>query len=195
MQVHYFDADGFYTHGGELPTNPVSGKPFDHNPDVCTPDPLPKYNPSTERARRVAGAWTVERLPAPEPEPEPEQPTVEQVRAGLHAQVNGEYTQRMSAVALPYPQYERESWPIQLQEAQTLAADPAAVTPWIDTCAAQRGLERNELAQRILAKDSAYRLISGSLTGARQAHEDAIDALADLESLQSYDATQGWPQA
>lgn len=112
----------------------------------------------------------------------------------LHRSINREYTQRMNAVALPYPQYERESWPIQLHEAQTLAADPAATTPWIDACAVQRGLGRIELAQRILAKDSAYRLISGNLTGAHQAHEDTIDALQDLAAAQAYDTKQGWPQ-
>ena len=116
-------------------------------------------------------------------------------RDRLHRLVNEQYAQRMNAVALPYPQYERESWPMQLQEAQSLAADPAAATPWIDACAAQRGLECSELAQRILAKDSAYRLISGQLAGARQAHEDAINALQELEALRSYDETQGWPQA
>lgn len=72
MQVHYFDADGFYTHSGELPTNPVSGKSFDYNPDVCTPGPLPQHNPEAERARWVAGSWTVEVIPAPPQEPEPE---------------------------------------------------------------------------------------------------------------------------
>ena len=116
-------------------------------------------------------------------------------RGRLHRLINEQYAQRISAVALPYPQYERESWPIQLEEAQALVADSAAATPWIDACAAQRGLECSELAQRILAKDSAYRFISGQLTGARQAHEDAIEALQDLEALRSYDETQGWPQA
>lgn len=114
-------------------------------------------------------------------------------RDRLHKLVNEQYAKRMSAVALPYPQYERESWPIQLQEAQALVADPAAATPWIDACATQRGLECSELAQRILAKDSAYRFISGQLTGARQAHEDAINALQDLEGLQLYDVETLWP--
>ena len=76
-----------------------------------------------------------------------------------------------------------------------MAVDQTASTPWIDACAAQRGLERGELAQRILVKDSTYRFISGRLTGARQAHEDVINALQDLEALRSYDETQGWPQA
>lgn len=72
MQIHYFDADGFYTHSGELPTNPVSAKPFDHNPDVCTTDPLPQHDPETVRARRVSEAWVVEKIPTPEPDPTPE---------------------------------------------------------------------------------------------------------------------------
>ena len=38
-------------------------------------------------------------------------------RDRLHRLVNEQYAKRMSAVALPYPQYERESWPIQLQRA------------------------------------------------------------------------------
>ncbi|MFZ7337931.1 hypothetical protein ACLS0R_16975 [Comamonas jiangduensis] len=78
MQFHYFNAEGFYTHSGELPINPVTGVPFDHNPDVCTPDTLPQHNPETERARRVAGAWVIELIPDPVPEPEPEpEPTPE----------------------------------------------------------------------------------------------------------------------
>lgn len=187
--IHTFDADGYYLGSSELP--PFAG---DCNPDVATLDELPAYDPQTQRLRRVSGAWVVEAIPAPEPTPEPELPTIEQVKADLQARVNSEYAQRMSAVALPYPQYERESWPIQLQEAQALVADPAAAAPWIGACAAQRGLECSELAQRILAKDSAYRFISGQLTGARQAHEDAIEALQDLADLRLYDVTTLWPQ-
>ena len=190
LLIHTFDADGYYLGSSEMP--PFAG---DCNPDVATLDELPAYDPQTQRARRVSGAWVVEIIPAPEPGPEPELPSIEQLKADLQGRVNGQYTKRMNAVALPYPQYERESWPIQLQEAQALAADPAAATPWIDACATQRGLECSELAQRILSKDSAYRFISGQLTGARQAHEDAIEALQDLEALRSYDETQGWPQA
>ena len=186
--IHTFDADGYLMCSSEMPPGAAGV-----NPAVATQDDLPAFNPDTHRARRVSGAWVVEVIPVPEPGPEPELPTIEQVKADLQVRVNSQYAQRMSAVALPYPQYERESWPIQLQEAQALAADPAAATPWIDACAAQRGLERGELAQCILAKDAAYRFISGQLTGARQAHEDAIEALQELEALRSYDETQGWP--
>ncbi|MDH1336853.1 hypothetical protein N5D77_22585 [Comamonas thiooxydans] len=187
--IHTFDADGYLMGSSEMPPGAAGV-----NPAVATQDDLPAFNPDTHRARRVSGAWVVEVIPVPEPGPEPELPTIEQVKADLQVRVNSQYAQRMNEVALPYPQYERESWPIQLQEAQALAVDPTASTPWIDACAAQRGLECSELAQRILTKDSAYRFISGQLTGARQAHEDAIEALLDIEELRRYDVTTLWPQ-
>lgn len=186
--IHTFDAEGYYMGSSEMPPGAAGV-----NPEVATLDDLPPFNPETHRARYLSGAWVVEVIPVPEPQPELEQPTIEQVKADLQARVNSQYAQRMNEVALPYPQYERESWPIQLQEAQALAVDPTASTPWIDACAAQRGLECSELAQRILAKDAAYRFISGQLTGARQAHEDAINALQDLERLQLYDVKTLWP--
>ena len=112
--------------------------------------------------------------------------------------VDAEYTRRMGELANSYPANERESWPVQLAEAQTLQADANAITPWIDQCAAARGLDRLELALRILQKDAAYRQVSGLLTGIRQWHEDQISALleageASRQALQAYDTTQGWP--
>lgn len=120
--------------------------------------------------------------------------------AAMHAAVNAEYQRRMSAIADGYPQYEREIWPVQLQEARAYQAQgAAAATPWIDGCAGQRGMTREELVQRILVKDAAYCQISGFLTGVRQWHEDAINGIAsELNETQvradlgSYDVQQGW---
>lgn len=119
--------------------------------------------------------------------------------------VNAEYTKRMGAIAEAYPLHERESWPVQLQEANLLLsyADTAVPipdtvkTPWIDQCAHQRGMDRLELAARIVAKDEGYRTVSGFLTGVRQWHEDCIDMLLQdgedsREALQGYDHLQGW---
>lgn len=122
------------------------------------------------------------------------------------ALVNAEYIKRMGAVASPYPLHERESWPIQLAEAQTVLQYPGGELPegvtstWIDQCAHQRGLSRLELAQRIVAKDTAYRTVSGFLSGVRQWHEDCIDLLLTLgeearDELQAYDHLQGWERA
>ena len=117
--------------------------------------------------------------------------TADQLRAAL----NAEYERRMQAIAAGYPPSERESWPVQTEEAKTLLADPTAPTPWIDAAASARGLDRIELAQRIVAKDAQYRVISGTLSGVRQRIEDQIDAAGDDQAaLQTIDVTQGWPE-
>lgn len=67
--IHTFDADGYYVGSSEMP--PFAAAP---NPAVATLGPLPNFDPATERARRVAGAWVVELIPVPDLEPEPEPP-------------------------------------------------------------------------------------------------------------------------
>lgn len=83
----------------------------------------------------------------------------------------------------------------QRTEAYSLLADSMVSTPWIDAAASARGLDRLELAQRIVAKDAQYRVISGTLSGIRQRIEDQIDAAGDDQSaLKAIDVTQGWPE-
>ena len=119
--------------------------------------------------------------------------TVMATRAELIRRVNGIYQQHMAAIANDYPLHERESWPVQLEEAKALQANPEATTPWLDACAGARGLDKAELAARVLAKDTAYRLISGNLSGIRQRHEDAIAKLETVEQAQGYDVHAWWP--
>lgn len=122
--------------------------------------------------------------------PDPEL-TADTLRASLAA----EYERRMQIIASGYPPSERESWPVQTQEARALLNDVHALTPWIDAAASARGIDREVLAQRIADKDAAYRVIHGALTGARQAIEDQInDAEDDPATLQLIDVTQGWPE-
>lgn len=133
--------------------------------------------------------------------------TLQELAIEAMAQVNAEYTKRMGAIAEVYPLHERESWPVQLQEANLLLsyADVAPIpetvkTPWIDQCAHQRGMDRMELAARIVAKDEGYRTASGFLSGVRQWHEDCIDLLLTRgeearDELQAYDHLQGWERA
>ena len=118
--------------------------------------------------------------------------TSDQLRTALTA----EYERRMQAIAAGYPPSERESWPVQTQEAKALLADAQASTPWIDAAATARATDRIELAQRIVAKDAMYRVFSGTLSGVRQRIEDQIDAAGDDQAaLQVIDVTAGWPEA
>lgn len=111
-------------------------------------------------------------------------------RAALAA----EYEVRMAPIAAAYPPSERESWPVQTEEARRLLDDVEASTPWIDAAASARGLDRVTLAERIIEKATAYAAISGAMTGARQAIEDQIDAAGDdHELLAAIDVMAGWP--
>ena len=117
--------------------------------------------------------------------------TADQLRTALTA----EYERRMQTIAAGYPPSERESWPVQTSEAHALLSDPAASTQWIDAAATARGVDRLELANRIVAKDAMYRVISGTLSGVRQRIEDEIDAAGDdMAALQLINVAEGWPE-
>ena len=118
------------------------------------------------------------------------------IAAWLRQTLAAQYDTRMQVIAAGYPLSERESWPVQTEEARALESDPAAATPWIDAAALARGLDRLELAARIRAKDADYRQVHGLLTGTRQRIEDQIDAAADdALALSQIDVTVGWPAA
>ncbi len=118
--------------------------------------------------------------------PEPLEP----LRAAARARVNAAYNQATDALAAGYPYRERESWHVQVSEAQALLANAGAATPWIDMAAAQRGIDRQDLAQRIHANDQQYRVIHGTLSGTRQALEDQIAAATTAQDIEAIN----WPQ-
>lgn len=119
--------------------------------------------------------------------PEPMEP----LRAAARARINASYNEATDALAAGYPYRERESWHVQVSEAQALLADGDAETPWIDAAAAQRGIERVDLAQRIQTNDQQYRLIHGTLSGIRQGLEDAITAASTANEINAIN----WPRA
>lgn len=160
---------------------------------VATVEP-PEHNPATHKAVELqpveaSGGWEQAWMVVPL-----DTDDIAQVRAGLLAALNAEYERRMHVIAGGYPLSERESWHVQTAEARALMADVHALTPWISGAAAARQIDRHELAQRIAAKDDAYRAIHGALTGVRQRIEDQISAAGDdVQALADIDVFAGWP--
>lgn len=122
------------------------------------------------------------------------EPSPAEVVAQLRSDLDAEYERRMAVIAADYPSSERESWPVQTQEALALLQDASAETPWIDAAAQARQIDRMELASRIIAKEMAYRTVHGALTGTRQRIEDQILAATDLTELTQIDVLTGWPE-
>lgn len=179
MDYHLIE-DGFFARTVQI--DPLQALPA--RGTLVSPPPLT----GLQVARWAGGVWEV--LPE-RPAPFPLVVSADALRTTLTA----EYERRMQAIAAGYPPSERESWPVQTQEAKALLADAQASTPWIDAAATARNVDRIELAQRIVAKDAMYRVFSGTLSGVRQRIEDAIDAAAgDAQALQAIDVTAGWPK-
>lgn len=106
--------------------------------------------------------------------------------------LTGQYDARVAALAAGYSSFERESWPVQLLEADAYIANPEAATPWLDAASTARGITKNELALRVKVMDTAYRTIHGALTGRKQALWDRIAAAQSLGELEAIDVSAGW---
>ena len=192
--IYAHDSDGWYTTTIDLNDSDLS--PLEHGVYLIPGGALEAEPPEPTGGRWprvIDGAWVLADRESGEQQDMPE---TDALRHDLRTTLTAEYERRMQAIATGYPPSERESWPVQTEEAKTLLADPTAPTPWIDAAASARGLDRVELAQRIVAKDAQYRVISGTLSGVRQRIEDQIDAAGDDQTaLQAIDVTAGWPEA
>jgi hypothetical protein len=83
----------------------------------------------------------------------------------------------MFQITSGYPQHEITSWAKQEEEAKGFLVNPVYPTPLLEALATSRGLDKTELANRILSKASLYASLSGQIIGRRQALEDQLNAL------------------
>ncbi len=99
------------------------------------------------------------------------------VREEKHAAINADCEKAIASIQASYPASEVLSWPKQEAEARSYVADPDAVTPLLDALAEARGIDKAELARRVILKADAFAQYSGAAIGKRQALEDALNAL------------------
>lgn len=97
--------------------------------------------------------------------------------------INADADALVGELAATYPEREIQSWPQQVKEAEALALSPTADAPLLSALAAARGVDRADLASRVLAKASAYAAASGAIIGARQRLEDLLSAAETLDEL------------
>lgn len=105
------------------------------------------------------------------------------VESGVYLNlINEAYSQAIAQLVSSTPDFERESWPKQELEARAWQADINAPTPYVDLLATNRDVPRTFLLNRILEKVALYEFAHATLTGMRQAREDALNAI-DLETV------------
>lgn len=98
--------------------------------------------------------------------------------------INAACERDIAAIQASYPASEVLSWPKQEAEARSYAADASAATPLLDALAEARGIDKAELARRVILKADAFAQYSGTVIGKRQGLEDALNALPDATAEQ-----------
>ena len=76
-----------------------------------------------------------------------------------------------------YPVRERESWPVQISEAEKYLADNTADATMISLMATKRGETVDILAQKIVDKDNLLRMAFGNLLGQYQDNKNKLDII------------------
>jgi hypothetical protein len=117
--------------------------------------------------------WDGETFSSPPATPQ----TLEQLKSAKLGEINAACDAACGEVQSGYPAAEVLSWTKQESEARAYLADDNAATPLLNALALARGIDKAELAARVIAKADAFAVFSGVMIGKRQALEDALNAL------------------
>ena len=137
-------------------------------------DAKPPVVPEGKRAKWNGANFDLEDIPRPKSEP---QPTPEDVKASALVAINAASEKAIAAIQSGYPASEVLSWPKQEAEARSYIANPSSPTPFLDALAKARGIDKAELARRVILKADAFAEYSGAVIGKRQGLEDVLNAL------------------
>lgn len=92
------------------------------------------------------------------------------------------------------PPFERDTWPVQREEAKAWFADNRTDTPNLARIALLRGVPLNELRNKAYQKAVAYEGISFDVAGLRQGYEDKLKAAQTLEQVQAIEVVYQLPR-
>lgn len=109
--------------------------------------------------------------------------TLDEAKAAKLTEINAACDAEIEAIKVSYPDTEVMTWDKQEGEARALVLDATADTPLIDSIASARGLDRVELANRIIANADQFATASGASLGKRQALKDEINAATTVEQV------------
>jgi len=104
-------------------------------------------------------------------------PTLNELKAAQLVDIRNACEQEIACLQVGYPTSEVLSWSKQEAEARAFVAAPSSATPLLDALAEARGINKAELAERVIVKANTFAQYSGAAIGKRQALEDALNAL------------------
>lgn len=114
---------------------------------------------------------------------QPTPPSLDELKAEKINALNTACDEALEAIYGQYPRHESDTWFKQEAEARAYTADNDTKTPFIDTIATCRGIDRYTLAQRIIEKADAFAAFAARVIGSKQAIKDEIQASETVEQL------------
>ena len=120
--------------------------------------------------------------------------TLDDAKAVATSTVKMTAEQRLAAMVADYPPNERETWAVQVMEAEALTADPDAAAPFLRMRAQMRGADPLDFAAIVLTKNTEYRQGSAAILGHSDVLQAQIEATTALDELRAIDLNTGWPE-
>ncbi|MCK3654924.1 hypothetical protein A4G19_03815 [Pasteurellaceae bacterium Macca] len=114
-----------------------------------------------------------------------------QAKANKLADINRQAQVFVDAIAdtNTTPDFERETWQEQANEAKAWKADATSPTPVLETIASARGIPLDILREKAYEKAIGYQLLGATVAGQRQALEDRLKAAQSLEEVKAIEVT------
>ena len=129
--------------------------------------------PTPEHVAQSDGAWSLPVL------------TLEQARLAKIMEINAGYDSVMGYVQSGYPDKEVLSWERQATQARELKANPDAEALFVRGLATTKGVNEQEMANRILANAANWEPIAAMLTAQRQLMEEAAYLAATVVEIEA----------
>lgn len=157
-------------------------------------DPGPGFRVVPPNPAEATVGWQVDQhgVAWPPPSPPDESFSIEEARRRKHAEINDAFESAASALTEGYPETERLTWTVQLQEAIAWGADGLVATPYLDGLASERGISVGEMRTKTLEQVRQFLAASQVLVGKRQRLRDAVNAVQDGPNAMNELAAIAW---
>lgn len=115
----------------------------------------------------------------------PQRP-LEEARTAKLAEINAACDSILNAAVSTYPETEVLTFDQQTSEANVyLQTKKPEDVPLLSALALGRGITLDDLVQRVIAKHTAFSVLSGHIIGQRQALEDRLDECKTVEDVEA----------
>lgn len=122
-------------------------------------------------------------------------PNLEKAKTTKLSEINTACDEILNTAVNTYPETEVLTFDQQTSEAKAyLSSGNASDAPLLSALAAGRGITLDDLVSRVIAKHTAFSVLSGCVIGQRQAFEDRLELCQTVEEVKAIEVTITLPE-